>query len=75
MCPITLKQGTCRVNAFQDISPLVWENTKKIKKKKKKTCFARHFLTEYFFFFKFYFKNVNVFMFFNFEPNFIEKFL
>ena len=26
-------------------------------------------------FFKFYFKNVNVFMFFNFEPNFIEKFL
>ena len=25
------------------------------------------------FFFKFYFKKVNVFMFFNFEPNFIEK--
>ena len=27
------------------------------------------------FFFKFYFKDVNVFMFFNLEPNFIEKFL
>ena len=28
---ITSKQGTCQMSAFQDISPFVWEITKKIK--------------------------------------------
>ena len=43
-------------------------------KKKKQTCFGRHFLTKYFVF-KFYFKNVSAFMFLYFEPNFIDKFI
>ena len=30
--PITSKQGTCRLNAFQDISPFVWEKSKKTKR-------------------------------------------
>ena len=37
--------------------------------------FCPPFLNGIFFFFIFYFKNENFFMFFNFEPNFIEKFL
>ena len=31
--PITSEQGTCQLNAFQDISTFVWEKNKKNKKK------------------------------------------
>ena len=40
----------------------------------RKNCFAPKIPLEYFFF-KFYFRNVIVLMFFYYEPNFIEKFL